>query len=362
MGDGFANAIIGGAEELIRSGMRSENYAAGSMGWRVGRNGDAEFNGGTFRGTVVIGSMGSQITITDVIPPELEAFYVTSGVFSELSTAVIQIEGGDGSYTYFIGGHNSIVPFTAWAIGIVYSDGTVLQQLNGSYFPATGVSQLDLGNTDDDFRTVTQGFANLLGMEVNGGATFNAALFANGNLTVDSTLSGADINLINGAALEMDSQSDLNFNGVSLGRGVIYFEEITTGHGSAASTAEQLWFATAATMTLPPGRAFHVRLRGVYSSAAAQAVQINIRKTNLAGTVLVQSGRTNIITVSANTQTERDGVFINSTGSPVTVTLAITVTPGAATIVNWGPAALPVASWIEVVDVGSTAKYTGVSV
>lgn len=56
----FSNPILAG-EELIRSAIRSENYVAGSSGWRISRDGDAEFNSLTARGNIV--SVGALYTV-----------------------------------------------------------------------------------------------------------------------------------------------------------------------------------------------------------------------------------------------------------------------------------------------------------
>ena len=52
---GFSNAVIGGAETLIRSAMKSVNYVLGLTGWRLTRDGDAEFNSAVIRGSVSAG-------------------------------------------------------------------------------------------------------------------------------------------------------------------------------------------------------------------------------------------------------------------------------------------------------------------
>jgi hypothetical protein len=49
----FNNPILAG-NVLVRNAMQSENYVAGSAGWRIERDGDVEFNDGTFRGDVHI--------------------------------------------------------------------------------------------------------------------------------------------------------------------------------------------------------------------------------------------------------------------------------------------------------------------
>jgi hypothetical protein len=53
---GFANAVIGGAEFLIRSAIKSANYVAGLAGWRIAKDGTAEPNNATVRGSVSAGS------------------------------------------------------------------------------------------------------------------------------------------------------------------------------------------------------------------------------------------------------------------------------------------------------------------
>jgi hypothetical protein len=50
---GFKNSILGGAETLIRSAIKSFNYIAGVAGWRIARDGSAEFATATIRGTIV---------------------------------------------------------------------------------------------------------------------------------------------------------------------------------------------------------------------------------------------------------------------------------------------------------------------
>lgn len=57
----FSNPILSG-EELIRNAIASENYVANTSGWRIARDGDAEFNNITARGRVV--SVGPTYTVT----------------------------------------------------------------------------------------------------------------------------------------------------------------------------------------------------------------------------------------------------------------------------------------------------------
>lgn len=51
---GFSNSTVGGIGNLIRSWIQSVPFVSGSTGWRISKNGNAEFNGATFRGSIVI--------------------------------------------------------------------------------------------------------------------------------------------------------------------------------------------------------------------------------------------------------------------------------------------------------------------
>lgn len=53
---GFANSVVGGAETLIRSAIKSINYVLGVAGWRITKAGSAEFNDLTARGSITAGN------------------------------------------------------------------------------------------------------------------------------------------------------------------------------------------------------------------------------------------------------------------------------------------------------------------
>jgi hypothetical protein len=64
----FSNPIIGGNDTLVRQAMQSEGFVAGVSGWRITREGDAEFNTGTFRGTVRVTGPAGTVLIDPTIP------------------------------------------------------------------------------------------------------------------------------------------------------------------------------------------------------------------------------------------------------------------------------------------------------
>ena len=52
---GFQHSIAGGQGSLIVNSFQSPDFISGVQGWQVTKNGDVEFNSGTFRGTVTGG-------------------------------------------------------------------------------------------------------------------------------------------------------------------------------------------------------------------------------------------------------------------------------------------------------------------
>lgn len=55
----FNNSVVGGTV-LVRNAIQSQNYSAGVSGWHMTRDGNVEFNTGTFRGSLSAGSNPGQ--------------------------------------------------------------------------------------------------------------------------------------------------------------------------------------------------------------------------------------------------------------------------------------------------------------
>jgi len=56
---GFRNPLVGGIT-LVRSAIQSNPYVTGVSGWSINRDGTAEFNSGTFRGSIQVGNAPGQ--------------------------------------------------------------------------------------------------------------------------------------------------------------------------------------------------------------------------------------------------------------------------------------------------------------
>lgn len=72
----FRNPILAG-DTLIRVAMQSENFETGIAGWRIERDGDAEFNDITVRGRLVTTGPGGTVIIDDGEIEAIGADYTT---------------------------------------------------------------------------------------------------------------------------------------------------------------------------------------------------------------------------------------------------------------------------------------------
>lgn len=61
---GFNNPVANAAGTLVRTVMKSFGFITGLVGWQISKDGNAEFNGAVFRGTVVVGPVaGGHVVI-----------------------------------------------------------------------------------------------------------------------------------------------------------------------------------------------------------------------------------------------------------------------------------------------------------
>lgn len=70
----FGNSIVGASDELVRDGIQSRGFVAGSTGWRIDRNGNAEFNSVTLRGSLTASDGTDSVVITNTSNPRIQFF------------------------------------------------------------------------------------------------------------------------------------------------------------------------------------------------------------------------------------------------------------------------------------------------
>lgn len=73
---GFSNPVTNAIGTLVRTVLKSVNYVTNVSGWAIFKDGSAEFNNATIRGTLTIGgaSPSPRIVFSNTIPPELSTW------------------------------------------------------------------------------------------------------------------------------------------------------------------------------------------------------------------------------------------------------------------------------------------------
>jgi hypothetical protein len=88
----FTNEVIGTNGVLIRNWLQSANYVAGASGWQITKAGNAEFNNGTFRGSLQVGtSPGKRFIVNNSITGDVIDIYDSSNrlVFSVDNNGIV---------------------------------------------------------------------------------------------------------------------------------------------------------------------------------------------------------------------------------------------------------------------------------
>lgn len=361
----YSNPIVGGTS-LVRPAINSPGYVPGVTGWSINVDGTAEFSNATVRGTFLIGIPGttSYITISGTVPVELVTYYSTR-LSTLASFVIIMAPDNSGDYRYEIVGKSITAPTvdyygTGWVQGGVVTEFQSTQNVNGVGGRITNFNHLSGG-------VAGQEAAWIFGFSIAGGVTpnifnvfqsavnFGTAITDIGSVTVWTPfVSNNDFSINEGFRID----------GIDAPRGVIYYEQATGNNTSGAvAGTENLMRTTAGSPTFNPGRAYRVRWRGNASSAVIQNPLWAIRKTNLAGTLLIGNvARYPLPFAAQNTALDITGIIVNNTAAGITAALALTVTPQVATAVALQAAgAAGTESW-EITDIGSTIDYTGVSV
>lgn len=239
----FTSPVVAGVQ-LVRNAIQSQNFVTGVAGWRIARDGSAEFNNGTFRGNVIVGPTSSaHVTIDGNLPAPLQSAYgLVLGTISDFS--ILMYPNGT-DYWYQIVGTNAapVAGTDVWVCGWV-RQGVVKEFFRVVDSGATFASNFLLGhspfgdNTSVDF---TFGLAHAAALD-----TFH---FIKGNTTIDSggtwqcaspaTFTGG-LGVTGGGTVDtLIATSDSRFNSTSLGRGIIDAVNVTTiGNLAGPASAE----------------------------------------------------------------------------------------------------------------------------
>lgn len=122
----FKEVIVAGVN-LVREAIQSPNFITGLSGWRIARNGDAEFNNLAARGSIQIGGTPPAQSITGGIINGQPQFDFYSGAPSETGPAKIfaDASGTDPEFVLQSGAEGNgmveiiMVPPTATTVGVI---------------------------------------------------------------------------------------------------------------------------------------------------------------------------------------------------------------------------------------------------
>src|ERR1700759_4883753 len=93
---GFSNAILGGAQKLIRAAIQSPNYIAGNTGWTINKDGSAEFNG------IIVRGQFSGVNYT--VNQNGSFYYAGTPAAGNLIASIATTGGTDAFNNYYLGG------------------------------------------------------------------------------------------------------------------------------------------------------------------------------------------------------------------------------------------------------------------
>lgn len=143
MPDGFSNPIAGGDGSIIRPALKSPNYAAGSTGWSINKDGSAEFNGVTVRGTIILGN-GTANTI--ILDNTRDAIFVYDNA-GHLVQSIAPVGGNDSFGNSYQSGIVNYLPGNV-AVYTQISNG-LINLSNGVTLPANVESEFGGGVNAD---------------------------------------------------------------------------------------------------------------------------------------------------------------------------------------------------------------------
>jgi hypothetical protein len=179
---GFKNSVLGGAETLIRSAIKSFNYVAGIAGWRIAKDGTAELNDATIRGTLLAGGGNVRLSSTGFHLSGNNQQFDINGNAGFLS----RIDPDDGSYAQMVSVSNGLANG-----GVLFLSPATPSAINNTSFDAADVyaDYLRSGATDTPY-------LQLASPKVSGGVKVNGSLLLKGQSSTSATdNSHLDINV-----------------------------------------------------------------------------------------------------------------------------------------------------------------------
>lgn len=247
---GFNNPVVGGQSTLIRIAIQSANYVAATSGWRIAKDGSAEFNNAIIRG-------------------ELDA----GGGTVRLNAGGLHIEGSGKQFDINIsaGFLARLSPDDGSSLAQMYADSIGGHVLTNS--AASGLGNTFTGGSMTSFHDVLGGTADRPVMQIISPAV-NSKHTAQVILRGQTSTSSIDNSTVGLQA------NQLQINGVSVGVGWRDGNGLGSSTGAIGAT-ETIVLDTQFIETYLAGHAYEVRVSGLCTvSAAPNRPSIRVRQSS----------------------------------------------------------------------------------
>lgn len=315
MAGGFANPVVNAAGTLIRTLMKSANFVTGLAGWQITKLGDAEFNQGLFRGSLLVGpaSPAPRFVVGAAIPAPLLAL------------------APNATFDFVLLFYHNATDFYWEAMGTFFAVRTFFR---GNYDTVNGVfvweRVLQAAPGTQDVR-------------------FGSAAFNPFNTSVQ--FQKADVAFMSGTGSLSINTENFTFDGVMAPRG------LRASVDSVANSAA-IGIGETTVLTLPAtayfaNRAYAFEWRGGMQATAAGAMGVRVRKTNPAGQQLNVFGWQ--FPAAQTLYFYEKNTFKIGAADLINVVLVLTLQAGAGTITHVGAAGDT--RYLRVWNIGAAADY-----
>jgi hypothetical protein len=299
----FSNSVVGGVGNLVRDFIQSVGYAAGSAGWRISKDGTAEFNNASVRGSLLVGpaapAQGAvQIGLTGTaIPSVLRNFSVD---YTWLEADIRWINATDFFFLALV--TNSVFVVTETVSGVyTVANGVQLQELTESTTANTvnhGSSVYDTARLKENWRLA--------------------------DVTFDSSST-------------VDAQGDWlwqsNSGGYEAAAGS------TAGNVLTTASVSDVVLLTTGSGVFRNGFVYRAEI-GIQAAGTGgnNSVVYSLHKNNLAGSRFLEFRAWHAVQGGSNSNNDHVsvGYFYNNTGADITAAIALCVKLNAGTNVQFG--------------------------
>lgn len=345
---GFSNPVFGG-NVLIRPALKSPNYQAGLLGWQIARDGSAEFNNLTIRGTFngtnfIINSAGIFL-------------YTGTPALGNMSGSWASVAGVDAFGNAYPLGLKIYSAFGNLVLGPV--DGDLLSTGSSGATIRIGDGELDFkaNPTDSSTATIIQNLGGpLLGSLTLSSGQQNVSDKA-AFLALVTKLTGNDPQILMRAYA--GGQISVMNDTIDIGRGLQSQVSITANVTGISTT--EIVLMTIPSMTFKNGRAYRVTLWGLAQSTTASTYflyRLRAGSASTTGTIYKDQMRVPVLsTASTNSAVSLVFTLANVSGADITTAVTWTASVAAGTGIFAASAGNVAQATVE--DIGLASQWPG---